>query len=95
MRAHAPRAKPTPVTVLLSAGRGDCWLSAHLGSRAGPTLYEGLLRQGETLRLKGNPLWIRLGAPWNLDARLNGKPLRSLPATTGNVLITRTGLRSA
>ena len=95
VKAQAPKAKPTSVAVVLAAARGDCWLSARLGSRAGPTLYEGLLRQGETVRLRGKQLWVRLGAPWNLDARLNGKPVHELPPTTGNVLITRAGLQSA
>jgi cytoskeletal protein RodZ len=38
-------------------------------------------------------LWIRIGAPWNVDASLNGKRTQ-LPATTGNVLVTPASLRS-
>jgi hypothetical protein len=30
---------------------------------------------------------MRIGAPWNLDATLNGKTVQ-LPVTTGNVVIT-------
>jgi hypothetical protein len=32
---------------------------------------------------------------WNLDARLNGRALRGLPADTGNVFVTAAGLEPA
>jgi transcriptional regulator with XRE-family HTH domain len=77
----------------LLAARGDCWLSAHVGDRTGLVLWEGILYQGRSLRLSRRSVWIRIGAPWNLDARLNGKPLRTLPANTGNVLVTAAGAK--
>jgi hypothetical protein len=36
---------------------------------------------------------MRIGAPWNLDATLNGKPIQ-LPAATGDVVVTPAGLRT-
>ena len=90
----AHRAAPS---LLLAAARGPCWLLARIGSVSGPVVEEHTLQQGQTARfgLK-QPLWIRLGAPWNLDASIgNHVVTASLPASTGNVLVTRAGVRSA
>src|SRR2546421_3675825 len=90
----APRTATRPQTVariVLVARRGRCWLSAHLGSATGRLVYERTLEQGRTARFVSTRLWIRIGAPWNLDATLNGKAVQ-LPATTGNVLVTPAGL---
>jgi cytoskeleton protein RodZ len=81
--------------LLVTAWRGDCWLSARAGSRDGRVLYEGMLREGDSLHLARKRLWLRIGAPWNLEASLNGRTLRGLPADTGNVFVTRAGVRPA
>jgi cytoskeleton protein RodZ len=104
--APAPEAPPhlvgarhqQPATVshlTLVAARGDCWLSVHVADRAGAVLWEGMLFQGQSRRFSQRSLWIRMGAPWNLDVRLNGKPLRTLPVNTGNVLVTGAGAKLA
>jgi cytoskeleton protein RodZ len=85
--------KPTRARIALVATRGPCWLSVRLGSEGGRLLYEQTLEQGQTVRFFGRRLWIRVGAPWNLDATLNGKRVR-LPGSLGNVLATPNGLRS-
>jgi hypothetical protein len=69
------------------ATRGTCWLSVHLDSEQGRVLYQRTLRLGEHVRFEAARLWVRLGAPWNLDATLNGKHV-ALPAAIGNVLVT-------
>jgi cytoskeleton protein RodZ len=92
----APRTATQPQTVariVLVARRGRCWLSIHLGSATGRLVYERTLEQGRTARFVSTRLWIRIGAPWNLDARLNGKAVQ-LPASTGDVVATPTGLRA-
>jgi hypothetical protein len=76
-----------PAKVLLTAARGPCWLFAHLGTEEGKPLYMGTLEQGRSLHLAGRRLWIRLGAPQNLDASLNARPVR-LPDDTANVVVT-------
>jgi cytoskeletal protein RodZ len=81
--------------LILIAARGDCWLSVRTGSREGRVLFGGMLSQGDSLRFVRKKLWVRMGAPWNLTARLNGRALRNLPAKTGNVSITSAGLRPA
>ena len=79
----APKAAPKPVPApapkiaTLSAVRGDCWVRVTHGGRV---LWIGTLRQGRTLRLGvAKPLLVRLGAPWNLDVRVAGRRLASLP----------------
>ena len=69
----------------------------RIGSAAGATVYEHTLEQGQRLRLGlGKPLWIRLGAPWNLDATIGRHSLTSsLPNATGDVIVTKSGLHSA
>lgn len=91
----ATPAKPKPLQLLLSATRGDTWLSVRLGSATGPVLYEGLLTAGKTLRFHRQGLWIRIGAPWNLDVSVNGRKLRGLPPDTGNVLVAGSALHPA
>jgi hypothetical protein len=75
---------PRLAHVVLVAARGPCWLEVRSG---GKRLYKRELNQGERALFTGTRLWIRVGAPWNLDATVNGKPL-ALPRTTGNVVVT-------
>jgi cytoskeleton protein RodZ len=81
--------------LVLVAARGDCWLSVRAGSRGGRVVFQGMLREGDSLPVAGTRLWIRIGAPWNLEARLNGRALSGLPTDTGNVLVTKAGLSPA
>jgi hypothetical protein len=64
-----------------------------LGSRAGRNLYEGTLEQGQSLRFAARRLWIRLGAPSNLEASLKGARV-SLPEDTASVVVTAAGVRT-
>jgi hypothetical protein len=67
--------------------------SAAARGRKGTLLYERTLGQGQTVRFSGHRLWIRVGAPWNLDTTLDGKPVQ-LPATVGNVIAIPSGLEN-
>ena len=89
-----PRTRPAaPATLLLTAARGSCWLWIRVGSSSGQTIYEQTLQSGQSARFGlRRPLWIRLGAPWNLAATLGRRPL-SLPAQTGDVLVSARGLQ--
>jgi len=89
----APRTttqKPVRARIALVATRGPCWLSVRIGSDTGRVLYERTLEQGQAVGFSGPRLWIRIGAPWNLDATLNGKPVQ-LPGSLGNVVATPGG----
>jgi cytoskeletal protein RodZ len=94
---HKHVSAPVPTRAFLVASRGDCWLWVRSGSANGPTVYEATLVQGKTLpvSLKNGPVWIDVGDPPSLDIRLGGKLVTGLPRQTGNVLLTRTGLRPA
>jgi cytoskeleton protein RodZ len=87
--SHAPA--PSVARLAFVAARGPSWLAVHVGSAAGPAVYVRTLEPGQTARFVSRRLWVRIGAPWNLDATLNGKAV-SLPASTGNVLATAAGL---
>lgn len=85
--------RPRTARIALVAARGSCWLSVRLGSEAGKLVYERTLEQGQMVRFAGPRLWIRLGAPWNLDATLNGKRAQ-LPTSIGNVVVAPGALRT-
>jgi len=96
---HATPARPTPpppqtARFDLVASRGPCWLSVRLGSGTGRLLYERTLQAGERARFVANRLWLRIGAPWNIDATLNGRRAQ-LPASLANVLVTPQALQLA
>jgi cytoskeleton protein RodZ len=97
--AHRPRTRavssPPTGRLVLAAARGDCWLSVRARSREGRILYEGMVSEGDQVRVAGPRLWVRIGAPWNIDATLNGRRIADLPADTGNVLVTATGVAPA
>lgn len=89
-----PAPKAAPRLLVLTAARGRCWLLVRVGSAQGPIVYEQTLQPGRVLRLGlGRMLWIRIGAPWNLDAAVGRQPV-TLPAHIGNVLATAAGLQA-
>jgi cytoskeleton protein RodZ len=90
-RAQSTRTAPTLARVTLAASRGPCWLSVHVGSAAGAFVWEGTLQPGRTVHFVSKRLWMRIGAPWNVEAKLNGKPA-TLPTQTGDVLVTARGV---
>lgn len=103
-QAAAPRPSPPPrrhhqaasaIRLVLRA-RGSCWLWIRARSTLGPVVYEGTLTAGRTLRYTLTPrtqqLWVRIGAPWNLDVLLDNRSVSGLPPAPGNVLISRRGI---
>jgi cytoskeletal protein RodZ len=97
--AHPPRKVTAQLAHLELRARGRCWLFVRVGSEAGPVLYEATLGTGEILRYTlapGRPrLWLRIGAPWNLEVSLNGRPVANLPSGPDNIVVSRKGVRSA
>jgi hypothetical protein len=85
--------KPKRAQIAFVASRGSCWLSVRLGSSVGRVLYERTLEAGQRAQFAGSHLWIRIGAPWNLDATLNGKRVQ-LPTAIADVMVTAGGLRA-
>ena len=93
--ATPPSTKPRLAKLALTAARGDCWVQVRAGSASGELLYEGTLQQGQTQRfLKWKRLWMQLGAPSNVDARLNGRRVKDFPAQQSVVVVTARGVRT-
>jgi cytoskeleton protein RodZ len=88
-----PKPAPAQAPVLVfTAVRGSCWLLVRVGSATGPTIYQQTLQSGRTLRFGlHRRLWIRLGAPWNIEATI-GRNSLTLPSQISDVLATAAGL---
>jgi hypothetical protein len=84
-----PPPAPAPITLRLAA-RNDTWLSVRTSS-GHTVLYEGTLPAGAARTFSGTSFDVRFGAAANVEATLNGKPLR-LPGGTYSVTIRRAGL---
>jgi cytoskeleton protein RodZ len=90
----APPPKPSVARLMLVASRGRCWVEVRRGSANGAIVFLRTLEQGDTARVHGVRLWVRFGAPWNVDATVNGRTVQ-LPSALGNVVVTARGVTSA
>jgi hypothetical protein len=77
---------PALATVIVTAARGDCWISARLGSETGKVLEERLLAQGESVTLRGARVWMSIGAASNVDVTVNGQDRELQSGTVAVVL---------
>lgn len=77
---------PALTTVVVTAARGDCWISARLGSEDGRVLDERLLARGESITLRGARVWISIGASGNVDVTVNGEDRELQSGTVAVVL---------
>ncbi|MGH3113750.1 MAG: RodZ domain-containing protein, partial [Gaiellaceae bacterium] len=68
------------------------WVEARRGSADGRVLFLGTLATGRSLHFRGKRIWLRLGAPAGLRARLDGRSL-ALPDRTSTILVRKGGLR--
>jgi hypothetical protein len=88
----APEAQPA--RLVLTAVRGGCWMQVRAGGVNGKLVYEGTLEQGQTQRfVKWERLWLELGAPGNLSAKLNGRRV-DFPPEPSILLVTARGVRT-
>jgi len=93
-RAAAPSV--APAFAVLSAVRGDCWLSVHAGGPNGALLFEGILSRGATKRFSlAQAVWVRMGRPNALDVVVAGRPVAGLAAAPENMLLSRAGAKPA
>jgi cytoskeleton protein RodZ len=75
--------------LVLTAVRGGCWMQVRAGGVNGKLLFEGTVEQGQTQRfVKYKRLWLELGAPGNLNARLNGRNVQNWPRESSVVVVT-------
>jgi len=93
----APAAQ-TPVRrarLVLTAVRGDCWMQVRAGGVNGKLLFEGTVEQGQTQRfVKYKRLWLELGAPGNVNAKLNGRRLGDWPTRSSIIVVTAQDVRT-
>jgi cytoskeletal protein RodZ len=87
--------KPKLAKLALTAVGGDCWIQVRARSATGRLLYEGTVQQGQTQRFtRWNRLWVQLGAPAYLVAKLNGHQVRHFPTAPSIVVVTAKGVRT-
>ena len=77
--------------VSLTASRGDCWVEVRNGSAKGKILYVATLAKGKSFKVTGAQLWLRFGAPQNVDLVINGKPT-TIPGGSQDFLVTPKGV---
>ena len=86
----AAPARPKPaVTLVLAAVEGNSLVIVRRGSATGEAVFEGTLERGRTMRFTGKRLWLNIGAPENLAARLNGRDV-ALPDRARPVVLVAT-----
>lgn len=85
-------ARAKPLELQMIATRGASWVEARENTARGEVLYSGIVKQGTSLTLAADRMWIRFGSVGNLDLRLNGKPVRAAHSGTIDAVVTRTGL---
>ena len=93
LSTRAP-ATAAPPRLVLTAARGDCWISVRRDSSAGAELYTGTLVRGNSLSFPLGKIWVRIGAPQNLEAKVGGRKA-TIPTSSFNVLVTRSGVTAA
>jgi cytoskeletal protein RodZ len=90
----APAGPAAKARLVLTAADGPSWLQVRAGSVNGRLLWEGTLEPGQSQRfVKNRRLWLELGAPANLSAKLNGERVR-FPRRPAVVLVTADGVRT-
>jgi cytoskeleton protein RodZ len=92
---HPAKSATAPVLapLVLHATNGPCWLAVRRRDEHGRLLFEGTLQQGDWRRFPGAQLWIRIGAPWNLEAFRAQRRL-SLPSELATVSVSARGVRT-
>ncbi len=87
--AQAAQKPAKPARLVITAVRGDCWMQVRAGGVNGRLLFEGTVEQGQTQRfVKYKRLWLELGAPGNLNAKLNGRRLQDFPTRSSIIVVT-------
>jgi hypothetical protein len=81
-KTHHRRVAPM-ARLVLTAARGDSWLQVRANGASGPVKYEGTLQQGQQLAFSRRPflyrrLWVAVGKPANVVAKVNGR-IRLIP----------------
>ena len=88
-------ARPAKARLVLTAVRGECWVQVRANGVNGRLLYEGTLEVGQTQRfVRYQRLWLELGAPASVDAKLNGRRVANFPTQPAVVVATAKRVRT-
>jgi cytoskeleton protein RodZ len=88
-------ARTAKARLVLTAVRGECWIQVRANGVNGRLLYEGTLEVGQTQRfMRYQRLWLELGAPANVDAKLNGRRVANFPTQPAVVVATAKRVRT-
>jgi len=80
------------VHALLRGVGGGSWVEVRAGGASGRVLFRGLLAGGQRRRWESpGPLWMRVGDPTGLRARVHGRPA-VFRGVTGDFRVTRAGV---
>ena len=85
---------PRSAKLVLRASRGECWVEVRRRGPTGELVFSGTMFEGDTERFVGKRLWVSFGAAQNVDAKLNGKAVDSLPDGQRAVVVTAGGIRT-
>ncbi|HEY7421826.1 MAG TPA: DUF4115 domain-containing protein [Gaiellaceae bacterium] len=92
--------KPTPpppkaIHVILTAARSDSWVEVRLGSSTGRVLFDGVVPEGQSVRVAGRRLWARFGSLGNFDVTVNGRAVHPTLNGTVDTVITASAIEPA
>jgi cytoskeleton protein RodZ len=89
------QSRPRTARLVLTAARGNCWMQVRAGGVNGRLVWEGTLEEGQSQRfVKHRRLWVELGAPANLNAKLNGRRIANFPRQPAIVVVSAKGVRN-
>ena len=79
----------------VTAALDSSWLQVHRGSASGPLVYQGTLEKGQNQLFVGRRLWVNVGRPEVVTAKLNGRVVHFPTGGPKVVVVTARGLHAA
>jgi hypothetical protein len=70
--------KPKPANLVIRAVRGNCWLLVRVGGASGRVIYEATLARGHSITFGHVKLWVRFGAPANVEVHRGSRAVGGL-----------------
>lgn len=88
----SPPARLSQALTIRAAG-GPTWVAVRFGGPHGPLVHQGTLRRGRMLKFGlDRALWVGLGRPQNVSARVGTKQIRLAP-TRSRFVVSSRGVR--
>jgi RodZ C-terminal domain len=88
--------RPKSFSVRFTAARDDSWVQISIGGAAGRVLFEGIIRQGKSIRVsRDHHLWASFGSLAIFDVSFNGRAIHPALNGTLDTVVTPSGIRAA